>query len=55
MEIQMLRIRRVGRKRKKRNGMKDDMSKTMIKSRMEIKEGYGSEKIGIILSLMGGL
>lgn len=35
--------------------MKDDMSKTMIKSRMEIKEGYGSEKIGIILSLMGGL
>ena len=45
MEVQMLRIRRVGRKRKKRNGMKDGMSTTMNKTRMEIKEGYGCEEI----------
>lgn len=41
MEIQMLRIRRVGCERKKRNGMKDAMSTTISKTRMEIKEGYG--------------
>ena len=45
MEIQMLQIRRVGLKLKKRNGMKDGMSTTMNKTRMEIKEGYGCEKI----------
>ena len=45
MEIQMLRIRRVGRKREKRNGMKDIISTTMNQTRMEIKEGYGCEKI----------
>lgn len=51
----MLRIGRLDSKRKKRNGIKDCASTTMKKTRMEIEEGYGSEKIGIILSLMGGL
>jgi hypothetical protein len=41
----MLRIGRLGRKRKKCDGMKDEMSTTMTKARMEIKEGYGCEKI----------
>jgi hypothetical protein len=41
----MLRIRQLGRERKKCNGMKDGTSTTMIKARMEIKEGYGCEKI----------
>lgn len=35
--------------------MKGDMSKTMIKTRMEIKEGYGCEEIRIIFSALGGL
>ena len=41
----MLRVRRLGRKWKKRNGMKDNMSTTMLETRMEIEEGYGCEKI----------
>lgn len=45
MEIQMLQIGRLGRKRKERNGMRDGMSTTMINTRMEIKEGYGCEEI----------
>lgn len=35
----------MGCKRKKRNRMMGNKSKTMIKIRMEIKEGYGCEKI----------
>lgn len=41
----MFRIGRLGRKREKCNGMKDIISTTMNKTRMEIKEGYGREKI----------
>lgn len=44
MKIQMLRIRRVGRKRKEFNGMKLAPI-TMNKARMEIKAGYGCEEI----------
>lgn len=41
----MFRIGRLGRKRKKRDGMKDGVSTTTNKTRMEIKEGYGCEEI----------
>ena len=41
----MLRIGQLGRKREKCNGINDDMSIIINKTRMEIKEGYGCEEI----------
>ena len=41
----MLRVRQLGRKWKKCNGMKNGMSTTTIETRLEIKEGYGCEEI----------
>ena len=51
----MLRIGQLGRKREKRNGINDDMSTTINKTRMEIKEGYGCKKNRIVFNAVGGV